>query len=143
MVSVNLVFRILNGLFQCSCYQLESLTSSYKLYLSPKPVWVCFLPQSLAVYFQDSSGLVRTGPGLVRLKVALVRTCPELDKFLPVLVKTCKDLREYFCQYGLPLSNFCYEILPQLSVVTTMNNLIPQSTSKNKRANNKLGTKMN
>ena len=46
-----------------------------------------------------SPGLARTGPGLVRLKVALVRTGPELDKFSPVLVKTCKDLREYFCQY--------------------------------------------
>ena len=67
-------------------------------------MWVCFLPQSLAVYLQDSPGLVRTGPGLVRLKVALVRTCPELDKFLPVLVKTCKDLREYFCQYGITAS---------------------------------------
>ena len=58
-----------------------------------------------------SPGLVRTGPGLVRLKVALVRTGPELDKFLPVLVKTCKDLREYFCQYGyLFVNNFAVRI---------------------------------
>ena len=47
-----------------------------------------------------SPGLLRTGPGVVRLKVALARTGPDLDKFLPVLVKTCKDFREYyFCQY--------------------------------------------
>ena len=41
--------------------------------------------QSLAAYLQDSPGLVKTGPGLVRLKVAHVRTGPELDRSLPVL----------------------------------------------------------
>ena len=41
--------------------------------------------QSLAAYFQDSPGLVRTGPGLVRLKVAHENTRPELDQSLPIL----------------------------------------------------------
>ena len=56
--------------------------------------------QSLAAYLQDSPGLVNTGPGFVRLKMAHVRTGPELDKSLPVLGNPWESWNSNFCQYG-------------------------------------------
>ena len=70
----------------------------------------------MALYLQDSPGLARTGPGLVRLKVAHVRTCPELTspretlailefKYLPVQAafstKITKEFfKDFFVLYG-------------------------------------------
>ena len=44
--------------------------------------------------------MVRTGPGLVRLKVALVRTGPELDKSLPSLGILGSPGIQYFVSTG-------------------------------------------
>ena len=78
------------------------MASSYELYMRPKAVWDSFSLQSLAVYFQDSSGLPRTGTGFVRLKVnvALVMTAPELEKCLQILGYPWQSWNWHFCQYG-------------------------------------------